>query len=386
MSDYLSHLVGRQLSPEAGVLPRIASMFAPGDLVPELGAALVEGIEEHEAPGVAPRRAVRAAPWNTVSRALSSPEAERPPVASLSLGGERGARASEPASGRTASEAFSPSPVVVRGLTFEVPVAPDREPSGSAPVRPPLPSGEEQGEVAPAPLPSTSAAGPREGRGLSDVRPEPEPLAVRPMPREAVSPRRIGNALRADEVPDEHGTSSGRQAFTGPSSRSIPAPSSPFSDASTAAARGAGTRGPEPALTGRGEVALTGRGEVALTGRGEVALTGRAPAITPGEGRASEPVSSRGGVRARGADSPERGAESPGAARVPAFPVQAERGGSAPGVLAPESAPAPVVQVTIGRIEVRAVTPPAPARQAPARTSPSLSLDEYLRRRNGGGR
>jgi len=361
MSDYLSHLVGRQLSPEAGVLPRIASMFAPGDLVPELGATLVEGIEEHEAPGVAPRRAARAAPWNTVSRALSSPEAERPPVAALSLGGERGARASEPGPGRTASEAFSPPPVV-RGLTFEVPVAPDRAPGSSAPVRPPLPSGEEQGEVTPAPLPSASAAGPREGRGLSDVWPEPEPLAVRSMSREAVSPRRIGNALRADEVPDEHGTSSGRQASTGPSSRPIPAPSSPFSDESTAAARGAGTRGPAPALMGR------------------------APAITPGEGRASEPVSSRGGVRARGADSPERGGESPGAARVPAFPVQAERGGSAPGVPAPESAPAPVVQVTIGRIEVRAVTPPAPARQAPARTSPSLSLDEYLRRRNGGGR
>ncbi|WP_199746994.1 hypothetical protein, partial [Corallococcus sp. AB049A] len=91
-------------------------------------------------------------------------------------------------------------------------------------------------------------------------------------------------------------------------------------------------------------------------------------------------------VRARGADAPERGAEFPAAARVPSFPVQAERGGSAHGVQALESAPAPVVQVTIGRIEVRAVTPPAPARPAPARTSPSLSLDEYLRRRNGGGR
>jgi len=368
MSDYLSHLVGRQISPEAGVQPRIASMFAPGDLVPELGAALVEGIEEHEEPGVAPRRAVRAAPWETVSRALISPEAERPPVASL--GRERGARALEPGPGRTASEAFSPPPVVARGLTFEVPVAPERAPGSSAPVRPSLSSGEEQGEVAPAPLPSASAEGPPEGRGLGDVRPEPEPLEVRSMPREAVSPRRIGNALRADEVPAEHGTSTGRRASTEPSSRPIRAPSSPFSEESTAAVRGAGTRGPDPALTGRGEVALTGR----------------APAITPGEGRASEPVSSRGGVRARGADSPESGAESPGAARVPSFPVPAERGGSAPGVPAPESAPAPVVQVTIGRIEVRAVTPPAPARQAPARTSPSLSLDEYLRRRNGGGR
>lgn len=48
----------------------------------------------------------------------------------------------------------------------------------------------------------------------------------------------------------------------------------------------------------------------------------------------------------------------------------------------------PIVQVTIGRIEVRAVTPSAPpAPRAPARPQgPALSLDEYLRRRNGGGR
>lgn len=42
-----------------------------------------------------------------------------------------------------------------------------------------------------------------------------------------------------------------------------------------------------------------------------------------------------------------------------------------------------VVQVHIGRIEVRAITPPAPAIQ-PAQTSrsqPKMSLDEYLRQR-----
>ncbi|MEK8033828.1 hypothetical protein AACH06_23640 [Ideonella sp. DXS29W] len=48
----------------------------------------------------------------------------------------------------------------------------------------------------------------------------------------------------------------------------------------------------------------------------------------------------------------------------------------------PREAPAPV-QVTIGRIEVRAVTapaPPAPSRRA----APRLSLDQYLRERHGG--
>ena len=45
----------------------------------------------------------------------------------------------------------------------------------------------------------------------------------------------------------------------------------------------------------------------------------------------------------------------------------------------------PVIKVTIGRIEVRAVTPPAPIPpQQVKQSSPVLSLDEYLRLRDGG--
>jgi hypothetical protein len=50
-------------------------------------------------------------------------------------------------------------------------------------------------------------------------------------------------------------------------------------------------------------------------------------------------------------------------------------------------AASPAVQVTIGRVEVRAMLPPAPApriveRKAPAR----LTLEQYLRARNEGRR
>jgi hypothetical protein len=52
------------------------------------------------------------------------------------------------------------------------------------------------------------------------------------------------------------------------------------------------------------------------------------------------------------------------------------------------SAPEPTVQVTIGRVEVRAVTPPA--QPQPGLTTrprkPALSLDDYLRRRKEGRR
>jgi len=51
--------------------------------------------------------------------------------------------------------------------------------------------------------------------------------------------------------------------------------------------------------------------------------------------------------------------------------------------------PAPTIRVAIGRIEVRATTPPpvSPAQQtAHARPSMALSLDDYLKQRNGGQR
>jgi hypothetical protein len=51
----------------------------------------------------------------------------------------------------------------------------------------------------------------------------------------------------------------------------------------------------------------------------------------------------------------------------------------------PPVEPQPTIHVTIGRIEVRATIPAAPAALKAAPT-PRLTLDEYLRQRNGGGR
>lgn len=50
-----------------------------------------------------------------------------------------------------------------------------------------------------------------------------------------------------------------------------------------------------------------------------------------------------------------------------------------------EASPAPAIYVTIGRVEVRAILPAVQATQPPARSAPKLSLDDYLRSRNGGG-
>ena len=56
--------------------------------------------------------------------------------------------------------------------------------------------------------------------------------------------------------------------------------------------------------------------------------------------------------------------------------------------MAAAESPAPTIRVDIGRIEVRAITPPPPMsppaqRTAPARPGTALSLDDYLKQRNG---
>lgn len=51
----------------------------------------------------------------------------------------------------------------------------------------------------------------------------------------------------------------------------------------------------------------------------------------------------------------------------------------------PDKPAAPTIQVTIGRIEVRATPPPPPAKKS-APATPQLSLETYLRQRNGGRR
>jgi len=52
----------------------------------------------------------------------------------------------------------------------------------------------------------------------------------------------------------------------------------------------------------------------------------------------------------------------------------------------PSSTSAPVIRVTIGRVEVRAVHPPAPAPKPAKTTPPKLSLEDYLHKRERGAR
>lgn len=78
----------------------------------------------------------------------------------------------------------------------------------------------------------------------------------------------------------------------------------------------------------------------------------------------------------------------PRASPAPSFPVQQVAIENRPLERNESHLPQPTIQVTIGRIDVRAVTAPSPPAVPRARKkpSPSLSLDDYLKQRAGGQR
>lgn len=68
-------------------------------------------------------------------------------------------------------------------------------------------------------------------------------------------------------------------------------------------------------------------------------------------------------------------------------PVFERAGAPRTSELSPRASAAPAIQVSIGRVEVRAVFPAASVRRpAPARSRPTMSLDDYLSRHPGGRR
>jgi hypothetical protein len=67
--------------------------------------------------------------------------------------------------------------------------------------------------------------------------------------------------------------------------------------------------------------------------------------------------------------------------------VRAAATRASPAPLRDEAREAPIVRVTIGRVEIRAAVPPAPAASRPAAGGPRpLSLNDYLAGRKGGSR
>jgi hypothetical protein len=131
---------------------------------------------------------------------------------------------------------------------------------------------------------------------------------------------------------------------------------------------GIAVEGEKPAYDGRGTAVLSPANGASphVSGATPPEPEARADRSVPGAPLSVAPRA----IRPRPAGNSERGAQEEEDLRAP-----------------PAEPSAPAVRVSIGRIEVRAITPPPtpPAqRTGAARPEPGLSLDDYLKQRNGG--
>jgi hypothetical protein len=247
---------------------------------------------------------------------------------------------------------------------------------GVAPSAAPVPLPEARATAEPEP-PAPHDTLPRHGEARSEPRDvRHQPPAVPPQRGEVGETSRLAPAPRRDEAPR-------RSAATGPQdSRTIPPPRTRAREIPTGprVTPPDGRPEPEPGVTsGAAEILAVPAGEA-----GEPPADIRA--ITPAA-RVSPAVPER--ESPRSPDQPPTDA----LRRAPDVHVHvADRAVSPVATPAAEEAraethPAPVVRITIGRVEVRAIMPPAPApRPAPARPAPALSLDDYLKQQTGGSR
>ncbi len=241
-------------------------------------------------------------------------------------------------------------------------------PRGTPPLSPaPAPAADE-----PRPEPSPRSPSPLEGDvGLP---PQPPPTADDRPP----GPRRAPRAAQAAETMPE--------ANPAP----IPRPPALFSLPSRAAE--VAPTEPPPAMptsvTPRRveEMAEPDTGRLApLVPRVPVApRPGPADSNEPLEGPTRQPTVAEAAIAADTVAQPAQPPLMPPPAYLTPAPPQTPAGSPA----VPSPPQPPVIRVTIGRIEVRAVTPPpiAPPAPRPAPRPPSLSLDDYLKERRGGRR
>ena len=336
MSAFLTRLVERTLGRTASVQPLLASRYASGGSIPGAGPLFAEEGPATVAPSdlLQPDPFIPNPPSPTTAVPAIEPHDDHPPARPAGSGGPRAAKPdAAPPPART--------PMPERGA----PVAP-RQPA-ARPI--PLPPLEAAGSAAP-PAPEVDPDRASERLGPSAASPPPQAdRPVRRTPLRSVHPVHTPSPQpRTESDSNLVATPDGSMPRVGP-----PAPARPQERLLDA----------EP-----------------TTPRG-----GTVPAAAPGEQQTRLRPESRHAVDM----DPLRGERR--AARAGPVKHESERRPVRPVSPAPEperspapSVGAPTVRITIGRIEVRAVVPPAtPARKAPP-TGPRLSLDEYPRTRNAG--
>ena len=358
MSGFLGHLVQRSLTAEAEFRPRPVSLFESGQLSPA-----------HD-------------DLNVASFAREGADATGEPV--------RRDRQSAPATDRSPG-----TPAVSARVFADWPASMDTRPKVVASPQP-LPLSGTAGEELPGDAREHNGQGRRDRRTSGVVHPESSaqaPIATQTPGTAAGSTDEA--RLAPNPVQPQQAETRGSHALPAcepsPAAQRFPGSSSIRAETSPAGAEqvGAAVRA---ALQVRGK-----RADPRNPGRAE---TGQVP--TPGRHRPAAPVATVDNAHGESSDgtqtgragkerNPSRADHSHGVTRETASvtpEVILTPRISLPPVAQPvmpsASTPAePTVHVTIGRVEIRAVsTPSVPKRPAPSK--PALSLSDYLSRRNGG--
>jgi hypothetical protein len=341
MADFLTNLVAKNLNPAPAVMPRPLSLF---ERPPRADSPWATPLPKLEADGGTPPAGkpslAPARPLGRVAQAppgTPEPEQAAPPLDALPT-----RRRLPPASRRAARPAAPPAPDVPAE-----PGAPAREVPAPASLPVPRPSRPASPAVEPTPPPAPVIRRSRSAHPA--VEPPPPPAPDRPsaarQPRSARPAVEPGAGVAAGPAvtpsrPERRGKAGDGAPAPAPAAAQVQEPRPPGGD------RAAPTPAPRTPRPER---------------RTEVEAPHPAP--PPGRPTPAPLVVQPQVIPAR---HPEPAVHTAGPATRPAEAT-------------------PTIQVSIGRIEVRAVPPP-PASAKPRAGPAPMTLEEYLRQRNGGGK
>jgi len=257
----------------------------------------------------------------------------------------------------------------------------------SGPDGAPSPWASGPGEVGSAGAPGSDEVMPARDAGVSPIRTAADPAAVA-RPGDAGAPDAPAPGAARTEPPEAAASapagSAAPRANATPRVRAVAA-SAPVRDATSASADVRDVLRSDPAVPSPAALSADEPQASRRRTRGEPSTTDRGD-------RALQPIE----VRVTGEVGAEPAADREPAAPTPSWPPDgagasvvrdAPSGGQAPREPIPPPAPQgppTEVHISIGHIEVRSA-PPAPAPRKPA-LRPRVTLDDYLRRRNGGAR
>jgi hypothetical protein len=397
MSNFLRNLIGRELERVEVVEPRPVSRFEPPPAVPPVARANSPDDDASDSPAAfgeieietesrPPAAARPAAPRQHTPDSSDSPARDDNPTRRhASEPPDRGKRAPDDAAParvqavtQTTPPREQPRPLVRRDAPAAAPHDATAETATTVQTSAPAPS-----QALPAVVPPAITSA-RAGRQTHSAEDEGRP---RPKSQEQAS--------RGETTP----SSLGRERPTPPARA---AGSTAESVVVTAPRRAAPTR-PELSEDGarEGEVRRDARddphGRVAPSGHVVPTPTIARPAVSLVEAASGPQRDESPAVPSAPAAKPTRLTVEPSPQPPAARPQRPTPTAAPPNVARPTgpnaaramqgeaAASAPIINVTIGRVEVRATNAPAAPRRESAPAAPLMSLDDYLRQRAGGG-